>query len=136
MANEGTDWVLDDDAWHRFDRATRRTACGKPIVDLDALAGPTTVNEEIARNQTTVCDRCERLVAHTESPPPSGEHREPMESPEQQELRERIEEQRKRSHRNAEKMRRATARDGQTRAGTHSVRTVSGGLPTLGKKKQ
>jgi hypothetical protein len=87
---------------------------------------------EIAAHRTTVCGRCERRVQQARGPEPTRQASTPARelTPEQQALKDWLD----RERRQRAKARRQAGLDKKI-SPSRSVHTMSGGLPTLGKKR-
>lgn len=125
-------WAKFQAAWHRPDPdRSHRTMCSMTLPDSVEIASTATAAADVAANRTTVCGICERLVEQArgvEAPTPRAPERE--RTPEQQKIRDYLDRERRQraiARRNAELE--------KPSSGGQSVRTVSGGLPTLGKKR-
>jgi hypothetical protein len=128
---------LYQEAWHRPDPDRGlRTMCGLVLpspIEVESTAAAAT---EIAANRTTVCGRCERRVEQARAPELSAQSgslpavpRREL-TPEQQHVKDWLDHKRQQRART----RRSAEIDTNPSSGK-SVRTVSGGLPTLGKKR-
>ena len=140
-----TFWCLSE-KWHRVDKGdTHASLCG---ISLPSALGANTSDEVIAdvrANKTTVCGSCDRIAAlEIASFTPQGaasSHKASRNqargadnslTEEQRKIRDRLEK------RNPEAAARRAAQslDAEARGRrSRSVRTVSGGLPTQGKKR-
>jgi hypothetical protein len=107
--------------------------CGKSFPrELELVSGDV-VAAEIASNRTTVCGRCERLVENARGPAAPASSNSQQLSPEQRTIKKWLEVERarrKKAQRHAEEEKERRAEEGRST----SVRAVSGGLPTLGKR--
>jgi hypothetical protein len=140
-------WALYEAAWHRPDPdCDPGTMCGRHLPCEVESVSTEAAAAEIAANRTSVCGRCERLVqeARERVTHGTGLHgrqavledaslKSAQLSPEQQALKEWLDLERERRR----EARRLIEVDEKTKTGASaSVRTVSGGLPTLGKKRR
>jgi hypothetical protein len=139
-------WAMHEAAWHRPDPDRQyATMCGKHIPCELEIVSSEIVAAEIAANRTSVCGRCERLVERARSsavPTTSvkGGQESPLQqpafnsrelSPEQRALKQWLDLERVR-RKEARRLAEAERKDEADKS--RSVRTVSGGLPTLGKR--
>lgn len=132
IAPQEQKWALQQ-KWHRIaSQAASLTLCGVHLPGDLAIHPTEEVVIEIAKNRTSVCGTCDRLANGAIEGSVDSQQRDTRHqlSAKQLEVRRRLDE---------EKVRRAAARHGaevdkasRDNQGT-SVRTVSGGLPTIGK---
>jgi hypothetical protein len=107
--------------------------CGKSFPRGLRLVSGDVALAEIAANRTTVCGRCERLVEKARGPEAPGNSNSRQLSSEQRAIKKWLEVERtrrKKARRLAEEEKERRNEEGQST----SVRAVSGGLPTLGKR--
>lgn len=125
-------WWLGD-KWHRLPPAhPLTTLCGTIVPRDAAMISSTEVMEDIATHRTTVCGTCERLITAGAPTGQKAPRRKPRLTAGQQQIRDRLDQ----AQRESERARQAEAADKASRPGrSTSVRTVSGGLPTLGKDR-
>lgn len=126
MSDPWSTWVVVADRIHRF-HPDSRTLCGVRLGEVAKLNREQTL-ELVAVAHHATCVTCERELARLR---PSAELKSPgvVLSAQQQVIRDQLD---------AEAWRRARAREDlekETRTSRSSVRTVSGGLPSLGKRR-
>ncbi len=139
-------WVLLEGAWHRPDPDHEHvTLCRISVPGGVAFVSSKQALAEIAVNRTTVCGRCERLAEQARRatlPPESAEDARSADSPpphsqaqnltaEQRALKEWLDRERARRTR----IRKLNEADRGQPDKSQSIHTVSGGLPTLGKRR-
>lgn len=124
-------WVDENERIHRRDPNESKTLCGDTLPAGSAVLDREDAMNLIAETGRSVCARCDRAYeAILESTNLIDRYRAKRLAPEQQAIRDRLD---------AEKARRAKERSvGRARqaANGSSVRSVSGGLPGLGKRKK
>lgn len=132
-----TTWVLKG-KWHQVSaEGATQTLCLQTVADYPRFT-VSQVLSDVAATKTTVCGTCERraearTAAASGQPPALGSpDRLERLTPEQLAIY---------LKRQAEQKRRAALRAGEaeakgSRAGSTSIRAVSGGLPTLGKRRK
>lgn len=129
MTSEDTAWALHAEKWHRV--VDGQLLCGTCLPTDLQMHTQSEVLDDIAERRTTVCGPCDRVHAGG-APAPRKITDAVLDrlSPAQREIYER----RLAQKAAAAKRRRAASKDsGKQRS--RSVRTVSGGLPGLGKRK-
>lgn len=126
MTSPWRHWVFTESKFHRLKPGGGQTLCGEKVQGLRVIQVEE-VRQRVESDRITVCGRCDKrlseLVPVTGIVPPRRAL-----TPEQQVIRDRLDE---------ERWKRAQARadaERLQRSSSRSVRAVSGGLPTLGKK--
>lgn len=125
-------WAVVEDRMHRLDPDTLAPLCGE---QGDPQSRPLDRESSLRIVRTTpmlVCGQCDRVARRLrrEQQPGWQAPRERKLSPEQQEIRDRLDEEGRRREKNRD----AEARVQKSRS--TSVRTVGGGLPTLGRRRK
>jgi hypothetical protein len=121
-------WALIDDKFHRLKPKSRRSLCDLAAQDPRQWTAAE-VLRELSVGHQPVCAKCDR-VANASSEPGARITPRKVLTPEQQAIRDRLDAER----RQRENFRHEQAR--MQRERSSSVRTVSGGLPSLGKKRK
>lgn len=157
VASSPPEWALTCGRWHRAHRGAGQTVCGQPLLFEAAIVGKAEAKAHIYRAKVAVCCKCDRATSPNQCKPPTqaGQSRASGELtnkpkhgglstqvdqstllPGQRILRKRTRKQKSPSLR-AKKMQQANLQDKQMRSdeASSSVRTVSGGLPGLGKRR-
>lgn len=137
VGTERFGWTFHKDAWHRPDPGSLRTAmCGLHLPQRVRTVPAQEAAREIAENHTSVCGSCERWVtaAVKGGQPPDRSVRTASGLSNDKEA---LKRQRQQERVRRQELRRGEARDQQDRSRNQgsSVRTVSGGLPSLGKRR-
>lgn len=124
-------WIYQD-KWHRLPLLdASEFLCGASVqCDLVAV-GDAEVLVHVAEHRSTVCGGCDRVAEAANAGHDTGTRETSGLSPEQQRIRDRLD---------LESIRRTRARKREaahqaTKGTPSSVRFVSGGLPTLGKRR-
>lgn len=123
-------WILLEGAWHRVSSHEEQTACNLALGAGSVLVGAPEVLDDIRQNRTTICGPCDRH-AYEATGDVSADHPELTER--QREVSE-FRSERRREEQKRRKLRAAIARDKDSDPKSESVRTVSGGLPGLGRR--
>lgn len=157
VASSPPEWALTCGKWHRAHRGAGQTVCGQLLLFEEAIVGRGEAKAHINRAKVAVCCNCERATnPNRRKPSPQADQSqasgELTNKPNQgglstrvdrstllpgpKKLRKRARKQRSPSKR-AKKMQHAILQDKQMRSDEtgSSVRTVSGGLPGLGKRR-
>lgn len=125
MNTPWTTWFEVKGRVHRY-ISDSRTLCGIQVVDVEKLDRQQAM-ARIAETDRSACAACDREITRLR-PNQNLRTRELTLTPEQQEIRDRLD---------GEAWRRSRAREDlqrETKSSSSSIRAVSGGLPSLGKR--
>ncbi|MBH0120312.1 hypothetical protein I0Q12_12625 [Rhodococcus sp. CX] len=111
MIDETKQWAITT-KWHQINAYYGTALCGTPLQARAVRHSSSDVLDDIRAHKTTVCGACERYA-------------------DQLDARNRIKQQRKRHSKSTA----AHAADHADRPTSTSIRTISGGLPSQGKRK-